>query len=117
MEKIIFYWRIYVLNKKIALLLLCCTIPFFTACSKAIDILLQDEEDVTMTTTLTEEPNETNTDIKIPESKALSASFSPTDLFSTTLFKDDPALLQFAKKWRSRLLNLKSTLRFLIQGS
>jgi len=98
MEKMIFYWRIYVLNKKIALLLLCCTIPFFTACSKAIDILLQDEEDVTMTTTLTEEPNETNTDIKIPESKALSASFSPTDLFSTTLFKDDPALLQFAKK-------------------
>jgi len=69
-------------------------IPFLTACSKAIDILLQEEEDVT-TTTLTEE---TNTDVKKPENKALSASFSPTDLFSTTLFKDDPALLQFARK-------------------
>ncbi|UZM98918.1 hypothetical protein OL548_32510 [Lysinibacillus sp. MHQ-1] len=81
------------------MLLLCCTIPFLTACSKAIDILLQEEEDVTMTTLEeTSETNETSAEVKMPESKALSDSFSPTDLFSTTLFKDDPALLQFAKK-------------------
>lgn len=82
------------MNKKIAaLLVLCCMIPFLTACSKAIDLLLE-EEDVT-TTTLAEE---TENDMKKPESKALSASFSPNDLFSTSLFKDDPALLQFTKK-------------------
>ena len=51
-------------------------IPFLTACSKAIDLLLE-EEDVT-TTTLAEE---TENDMKKPESKALSASFSPNDLF------------------------------------
>jgi len=53
-----------------------------------------EEEDVT-TTTLAED---TENDMKKPESKALSASFSPNDIFSTSLFKDDPALLQFTKK-------------------
>lgn len=82
------------MNKKIiTLLLLCCMIPFLTACSKAIDLLLEEEDDTT--TTLAEE---TKNDVKQPESKALSPSFSPTDLFSTSLFKDDPALLQFTKR-------------------
>ncbi|WP_230874889.1 transglutaminase domain-containing protein [Lysinibacillus cavernae] len=75
------------------LLLLCCMIPFVTACSKAINILLE-EDDVT-TETLAEE---TKNDVKKPENKALSESFSPSELFSTTLFKDDPALLQFTKR-------------------
>ncbi len=68
-------------------------IPFVTACSKAINILLE-EDDVT-TETLAEE---TKNDVKKPENKALSESFSPSELFSTTLFKDDPALLQFTKR-------------------
>ncbi|KOY82178.1 DUF5050 domain-containing protein [Lysinibacillus macroides] len=83
------------MNKKIiAVLFLCCMVTSLIGCSKALNILLEEED----TTTATFTDDTENEEIKRPESKALSTVFSPSELFSTTLFKDDPALLQFTKK-------------------
>ncbi|MEK5233151.1 DUF5050 domain-containing protein [Lysinibacillus sp. FSL K6-0232] len=82
------------MTKKImAMFFICCMLISLAGCSKALNVLLTEEDG-----SATFEEDTANEDTKKPDSKALSATFSPSDLFSTTLFKDDPALLQFTQK-------------------
>ncbi|GLC89816.1 DUF5050 domain-containing protein [Lysinibacillus piscis] len=80
-------------------LLLFCLTPLLVSCSEAIDSYLEEEE-VAPTT---------KEEVKTPDSKALSASFSADELFSTTLFKDDPALLQFTRKVEKQIAQFNKT--------
>lgn len=80
------------MKKSICLIFLLIILSTLSACSaaiKAAEVLLQDELE-------TEE--EASMDPKELDSKAPSAEFSAEELFSTTLFKEDPAMLQFSKK-------------------
>lgn len=81
-----------IMKKSICLIFLLIILSTLSACSaaiKAAEVLLQDELE-------TEE--EASMDPKELDSKAPSAEFSAEELFSTTLFKEDPAMLQFSKK-------------------
>lgn len=76
-----------------------------SACSaaiKAVEVLVPEEP-------ASEE--EASMDFKEPTSKAQTVEFSAEDLFSTTLFKEDPALLQFSKRLRSIYPRLTQTLQ------
>lgn len=80
------------MKKSILLIFLLIILSTLSACSaaiKAAEVLLQDE---------LESEEEDSMDPKELASKAPSAEFSAEDLFSTTLFKEDPAMLQFSKK-------------------
>jgi len=80
------------MKKSILLIFLLIILSMLSACSaamKGVEVLLQDE---------LESEEEVSMDPKELASKAPSAEFSAEDLFSTTLFKEDPAMLQFSKK-------------------
>ncbi|MGE7948183.1 transglutaminase domain-containing protein [Lysinibacillus sp. NPDC093688] len=80
------------MKKSILLIFLLIILSMLSACSaamKGFEVLLQDE---------LESEEEVSMDPKELASKAPSAEFSAEDLFSTTLFKEDPAMLQFSKK-------------------
>ncbi|MGE7091729.1 transglutaminase domain-containing protein [Lysinibacillus sp. NPDC048646] len=82
------------MKNKISLLLFLCMISILVACADDVDTTLAGEievEDLPVT-------DESTGELKQPESKALSTTISTTDLFSTTLYDEDPALLQFIKK-------------------
>lgn len=82
------------MKKSILLIFLLIILSMLSACSaaiKAAEVLLQDELE-------SEEEEETSRDPKELANKAPSTEFSAEDLFSTTLFKEDPAMLQFSKK-------------------
>lgn len=80
------------MKNSILLIFLFIILSMLTACSaviKAIEVAVPEEP---------ESREETSMDHKEPASKAQSVEFSAEDLFSTTLFKEDPALLQFSRK-------------------
>ncbi|MEB2300449.1 DUF5050 domain-containing protein [Lysinibacillus xylanilyticus] len=80
------------MKKSILLIFLLIIFSMLSACSaamKGVEVLLQDE---------LESEEEVSMDPKELASKIPSAEFSAEDLFSTTLFKEDPAMLQFSKK-------------------
>ncbi|MFB7159961.1 transglutaminase domain-containing protein [Lysinibacillus sp. NPDC056232] len=80
------------MKKSILLIFLLIILSMLSACSatiKALEVVLQDE---------LESDEEITIDPKELASKAPSGEFSTENLFSTTLFKEDPAMLQFSKK-------------------
>ncbi|KOS63776.1 transglutaminase domain-containing protein [Lysinibacillus sp. FJAT-14222] len=90
--------------------LLTLLLSLLTACSaviKAVDVILEEEP---------ESKEETFMEDKQPSSKVPSAEFSAPDLFSTTLFKEDPALLQFSKKIEKRIAEFDPNFKILYRG-
>ncbi|WP_427108675.1 transglutaminase domain-containing protein [Lysinibacillus xylanilyticus] len=86
------------MKKSILLIFLLITISILSACSaakKVVEVLVQEEPELQEEA---ESDEEISMNLKEPTSKAPSVEFAAEDLFSTTLFKEDPALLQFSKK-------------------
>ncbi|MFJ7738241.1 DUF5050 domain-containing protein [Lysinibacillus sp. NPDC097287] len=54
---------------------------------------------------------------KHPESKKVASAFSTTNLFSTTLFDEDPALLQFAKDVEIHIAKFEKTFEVTYTGN
>ncbi|QPQ29380.1 transglutaminase domain-containing protein [Lysinibacillus sp. JNUCC 51] len=86
------------MKKSILLIFLLIILSMLSACSAAIKIVevLVEEEPESQEAPKSDE--EISINLKEPTSKAQSVEFAAEDLFSTTLFKEDPALLQFSKK-------------------
>ena len=98
------------IRKIISMLCLLCLAGLLAACSETLDTYLEEATDSSIKET------DTKDDIKKPESKAISASFSASDLFSTSLFKKDPALLQFTKKVEKHIANFDKTFEVAYTG-
>jgi len=98
------------MKKYMWLIFLLIPLSLLTACSatfKAINALVDEEP---------ESQEEAFTEDKQPASKAPSADFSTDDLFSTTLFKKDPALLQFSKIIEKRISEFEPNFKVLYRG-
>jgi len=101
------------MKKSILLIFLLIILSTLSACSAAIktaEVLLQDELESE------EEEEEISIDPKELASKAPSAEFSAEDLFSTTLFKEDPAMLQFSKKIEKHISTFDSNFTVIYRG-
>ncbi len=88
------------MKNKISLLLFSCLVSLLVACAHDVDTLQEKVEVEDSLDTV-----EAGGELKQPESKALSTNLSTNDLFSTTLFDEDPALLQFIKKIEQHIAN------------
>lgn len=100
------------MKKSILLIFLLIILSMLSACSaaiKAAEVLLQDELE-------SEEEEEISIDPKELANKAPSAEFSAEDLFSTTLFKEDPAMLQFSKKIEKHISTFDSNFTVMYRG-
>ncbi|MGE8000234.1 transglutaminase domain-containing protein [Lysinibacillus sp. NPDC093190] len=98
------------MKKSILLIFLLIILSMLTACSaviKAIEVALPEEP---------ESREEASMDHKEPTSKAQSVEFSAEDLFSTTLFKEDPALLQFSRKVEKHIAEFDSNFTVMYRG-
>ncbi|MGE8003572.1 transglutaminase domain-containing protein [Lysinibacillus sp. NPDC093216] len=98
------------MKKSILLIFLLIILSMLSACSaaiKAVEVLLPER---------TESVEETSIDLKEPTSKAQSVEFSAEDLFSTTLFKKDPALLQFSKKVEKHITKFDTNFTIVYKG-
>lgn len=98
------------MKKYVLLIFLLIPLSLLTGCSAtiwAIDALLEEEP---------EPREEAFTEEKQPASKSPSADFTTDDLFSTTLFKEDPALLQFSKKIEKGISKFEPNFKVLYRG-
>ncbi|SKB68990.1 Transglutaminase-like superfamily protein [Lysinibacillus sp. AC-3] len=99
------------MKKSILLIFLLILLSTLSACSAAIkvaEVLLQDE--------LESEEEESSMDPKELANKAPSAEYSAEDLFSTTLFKEDPAMLQFSKKIEKHISSFDPNFTVMYRG-
>ncbi|MCL1697314.1 transglutaminase domain-containing protein [Lysinibacillus sp. BPa_S21] len=98
------------MKKSILLIFSLIILSMLSACSaaiKAVEALVPEEP---------EYEEETSIDLKEPTSKAQSGEFSAEDLFSTTLFKEDPALLQFSKKVEKQITKFDPNFTVMYRG-
>lgn len=98
------------MKKSLLLIFLLIISSMLSACSaaiKAVEVLVPEEP-------ASEE--EASMDFKEPTSKAQSVAFSEEDLFSTTLFKEDPALFQFSKRVEKHISTLDPNFTVIYRG-
>ncbi len=98
------------MKKSLLLIFLFIMLGMLTACSaviKAIEVSLPEEP---------ESEADTSIDHEAPTSKAQSVDFSAEDLFSTTFFKEDPALLQFSRKVEKHIAEFDSNFTVMYRG-
>ncbi|WP_107949316.1 DUF5050 domain-containing protein [Lysinibacillus parviboronicapiens] len=95
------------MKKKIPLVLFLWLVSLLGACAGEIDTTLTEEEVALEESQDSQDTAESAGELKHPESKALSSKISTNDLFSTTLFDEDPALLQFIKKIEKHIAKLE----------
>ncbi|MFJ7731908.1 transglutaminase domain-containing protein [Lysinibacillus sp. NPDC097231] len=95
------------MKKIIWLIFLFILLFMLSACSAVIKAVLEEEA---------ESSEEVSLEVKQPTSKVQSDNFSVQDLFSTTLFKEDPALLQFSRKIEKRIAEFDPNFKVLYRG-